>query len=78
MNVALTRAKRSLWVIGHSSTLDGCAPWRNLLRHCRAQGRLYQAGRPYARLLEARSQSELLSATGARGGSRVSSGGRRH
>ena len=35
MNVALTRARRSLWVIGHRGTLEGCPPWRDLLGHCR-------------------------------------------
>lgn len=59
MNVALTRARRSLWVVGHSGTLESCAPWRDLLRHCKAQRALYAAGRPYARLLEARSVAEL-------------------
>ena len=28
MNVALTRARRSLWIIGHSQTLSGCQPWQ--------------------------------------------------
>lgn len=69
MNVALTRARRSLWVIGHSGTLEGCAPWRDLLRHCRAQERLYVAGKPYARLLAARSARELT-VSGGGGGSR--------
>ncbi|GAB4823482.1 hypothetical protein N2152v2_010528 [Parachlorella kessleri] len=60
MNVALTRARRSLWVIGHSGTLEGSPPWRDLLKHCQAQGRLFRAGRPYAALLEARSRAELV------------------
>lgn len=28
MNVALTRARRSLWIVGHSATLAGCPPWQ--------------------------------------------------
>lgn len=28
MNVALTRARRSLWIIGHRETLAGCQPWQ--------------------------------------------------
>lgn len=28
MNVALTRGRRSLWVIGHSATLEACEPWQ--------------------------------------------------
>ena len=66
MNVALTRARRSLWIVGHSDTLETCAPWRDLLRHCKAQRALYAAGRPYARLLEARSAAELAGGGGGR------------
>lgn len=52
MNVGLTRARRSLWVVGHSATLAGCAPWRELLAHCRKQGRLFPAAPPYERLVQ--------------------------
>lgn len=37
MNVALTRARRSLFVVGHSATLAGCEPWR--VRACWAAWR---------------------------------------
>lgn len=47
MNVGLTRARRSLWVIGHSATLAGCAPWAQLLAHCAGQGCLFEAAPPY-------------------------------
>ncbi|KAL4457300.1 hypothetical protein ABPG75_012165 [Micractinium tetrahymenae] len=54
MNVALTRARRSLWIIGHADTLAGCQPWQELMQHGRAQRRLFAAARPYDRLLDAR------------------------
>lgn len=53
MNVALTRARRSLWVVGHSATLSGCQPWQELLEHCRRRGQLRMARPPYARMVEA-------------------------
>lgn len=54
MNVALTRARRSLWIIGHADTLAGCQPWQELMQHCRAQRRLFVAARPYERLADMR------------------------
>jgi senataxin len=51
MNVALTRARRSLWVVGHADTLAGCQPWQELMAHCRQQRRLFSAEAPYTRLV---------------------------
>lgn len=42
MNVGLTRARRSLWLIGHMATLATSAPWTALLRHATASGALYR------------------------------------
>ncbi len=33
MNVAITRAKCSLWIIGNSSLLEQSTAWRTLIRH---------------------------------------------
>ena len=53
MNVAVTRARRSLWIVGHSRTLEGCPPWKALLEHCKGQGVVHEAARPYAQLVSA-------------------------
>lgn len=37
-NVALTRAKRALWVVGRATTLQCSEPWAAFIDHCRAQG----------------------------------------
>ena len=36
MNVALTRARRSLWVLGHVESLVSSRPWRSLAEHAGA------------------------------------------
>ncbi|KAK3260650.1 hypothetical protein CYMTET_30404, partial [Cymbomonas tetramitiformis] len=51
MNVALTRARCSLWVLGHAASLRHHPQWRALVDHCEAQGCLLQARRPYAQSL---------------------------
>ncbi|MEW5299031.1 MAG: hypothetical protein WDW36_002086 [Sanguina aurantia] len=43
MNVGLTRARRSLWLVGHMATLATSAPWTALLRHAAASGALVRA-----------------------------------
>lgn len=68
MNVALTRARRSLWVIGHRSTLEGCEPWRELMQHCRQHRCLFPAKPPYAQLTEAAADR---GGGGGRGGRRM-------
>lgn len=53
-NVALTRARRALWVLGDAATLVNNPSWGAFLHHCRAQGCLLRADRPYEALLRAR------------------------
>jgi hypothetical protein len=45
MNVALTRAKRSLWLVCHAATLRNSVtgPWAALLRHAASKGVLKTA-----------------------------------
>lgn len=38
MNVAITRAKRSLWVLGHAASLRGHSVWRELLQDAQDRG----------------------------------------
>lgn len=51
MNVALTRARLSLWVVGHAGTLAACEPWRLFMEHCERQRALAVARKPYKELL---------------------------
>jgi hypothetical protein len=54
MNVALTRARRSLLVLGHCATLAASPAWLALLQYASGAGRLLAAGRPpYGRLMSA-------------------------
>jgi senataxin len=50
MNVGLTRARRSLWVVGHAASLQESEPWQALLQHAAQQGVLYKPPRPYSDL----------------------------
>ena len=50
MNVGLTRARKSLWVVGHAATLCGSGPWRALLQHAEREHSLVQACAPYGNL----------------------------
>lgn len=52
MNVAITRARRSLWVIGHLRTLINSKPWRALLEYTQQQGLLFTATKPFKSLLK--------------------------
>lgn len=40
MNVALTRAKRSLWVVGNSDVLKANHAWKRLIDHFEREGML--------------------------------------
>lgn len=42
MNVGLTRAKSSLWVLGNSQSLEKGEFWRKLLAHSRSSGSFFQ------------------------------------
>ena len=41
MNVALTRARRALWVVGHHGTLYQDKHWKQLLTHASSSGLLF-------------------------------------
>ena len=43
MNVALTRARKSLWILGHLNTLCQSRPWRKLAEHADSCNVLLQA-----------------------------------
>lgn len=43
-NVALSRAKRHLFIVGHGSMLGGNATWRTVIEHCRSAPRGYITG----------------------------------
>ena len=43
LNVAITRARKSLWVLGHLNTLCNSKPWRKLAEHADARQVLLQA-----------------------------------
>eukprot|EP01024_Parvocaulis_polyphysoides_P057026 TRINITY_DN60505_c0_g1_i1.p1 TRINITY_DN60505_c0_g1~~TRINITY_DN60505_c0_g1_i1.p1 ORF type:complete len:173 (-),score=13.71 TRINITY_DN60505_c0_g1_i1:179-697(-) len=45
MNVAFTRAKRSLWVIGHSETLESNEAWGAFLQDMNQRGLVVDAGK---------------------------------
>jgi superfamily I DNA and/or RNA helicase len=51
MNVAITRARRSLWVLGHLKTLYQSRPWRKLAQHAAAENVLFQAVPKYSAVL---------------------------
>eukprot|EP00897_Mesotaenium_endlicherianum_P004197 jgi/Mesen1/3805/ME000206S02990 len=48
MNVALTRARVSLWIVGNSQTLRSSPPWAALLGDARSRGAVVPARRPYS------------------------------
>ncbi|GIL53421.1 hypothetical protein Vafri_9010 [Volvox africanus] len=52
MNVALTRARRCLWIVGHAETLASSPPWLMLLRHVATQKSLVSVRPPVSSLLK--------------------------
>ncbi len=48
MNVALTRARFSLWIVGNAATLEGSGPWAALLANARERQLVFSIKRPYA------------------------------
>ncbi|KAI8464074.1 MAG: AAA domain-containing protein [Monoraphidium minutum] len=63
MNVGLTRARRSLWVVCHAATLaGGGGAWRPLLEEAAARGALFEARAPYARAGRAAPRAAPLAA----------------
>lgn len=59
MNVALTRARRSLWIVGHETTLQSSRPWQDLLYTLKKRERLLHAVHPFADVLRATKQQLL-------------------
>ncbi|GMH33013.1 hypothetical protein BSKO_00847 [Bryopsis sp. KO-2023] len=53
MNVALTRARRSLWVVGHGETLKACKAWNAFIDHAEETGCRITAQTPFRSLLDA-------------------------
>lgn len=51
MNVALTRPRRSLWVVGHAETLNQCSAWRAFISHAENIGCRLTAEAPFNRLV---------------------------
>ncbi len=61
MNVALTRAKSTLWIVGDSRALMTNKDWEHLIRDARRRGKLVKVGRlSYLELL----QNKLLNVKG--------------
>jgi hypothetical protein len=44
MNVAITRARNYLWVVGHAETLKGNHNWRAFVEHWEGKGRVIGFG----------------------------------
>ncbi|KAK9830550.1 hypothetical protein WJX72_012414 [[Myrmecia] bisecta] len=53
MNVALTRARRALWIIGHSQTLLSSPPWKALIEHTQHHACFFRTHHPFASILTA-------------------------
>lgn len=45
LNVALTRAKRSLWIVGDSNVLKANLVWKRLIDHFEREGMLRDGGK---------------------------------
>ncbi|KAK9757090.1 hypothetical protein RND81_01G139300 [Saponaria officinalis] len=60
MNVALTRARLSLWVLGNTRTLQKNADWAALVKDARERNLVITLKRPYKSILETLSTSSNL------------------
>uniref|UniRef100_A0A0D3H8H2 Uncharacterized protein n=1 Tax=Oryza barthii TaxID=65489 RepID=A0A0D3H8H2_9ORYZ len=59
MNVALTRARFSLWIVGNAKTLQTNSHWASLLQNAKERNLFISVNRPYRSLFEkVRSHSE--------------------
>ncbi|MCO5611009.1 hypothetical protein L7F22_065257 [Adiantum nelumboides] len=52
MNVALTRARFSLWIVCNAATLQASPPWAALLQNAKERQLLHQAKSPYGNFFE--------------------------
>uniref|UniRef100_J3MYT5 Uncharacterized protein n=1 Tax=Oryza brachyantha TaxID=4533 RepID=J3MYT5_ORYBR len=52
MNVALTRARFSLWIVGNAKTLQSNSHWASLLQNAKERNILISVKRPYGLLFE--------------------------
>lgn len=43
LNVALTRAKYAVWIVGHGDTLNNDSEWRQLIKYCTDNNCLYKS-----------------------------------
>mmetsp|Transcript_9819 Transcript_9819/g.28099 ORF Transcript_9819/g.28099 Transcript_9819/m.28099 type:complete len:1016 (-) Transcript_9819:311-3358(-) len=47
LNVAITRAQRAMWIVGHSRTLQRNATWKSLVQDAKSRDVYLEARRPY-------------------------------
>ncbi|XP_058113518.1 uncharacterized protein LOC131256610 isoform X2 [Magnolia sinica] len=59
MNVALTRAKLSLWIVGNSRTLETNINWAALLNNAKERDLVISMERPYESILRKQSSSSM-------------------
>jgi len=52
LNVAITRAQRALWVLGHAPTLQANDTWSSLMDDAKARDLFLEAPRPYPKLVD--------------------------
>ncbi|KAL3682269.1 hypothetical protein R1sor_000291 [Riccia sorocarpa] len=60
MNVALTRARFSCWVVGHAATLQSNRSWNALLENASKRRVIYPLQKPYATFFEKKGAPPLL------------------
>jgi hypothetical protein len=76
MNVALTRARNSLWVVGNSAALKRNPHWAELVSDAMNRGLVVEARRPYSALLKRAMPGPSVNMDGE-GGTTVSKGEKR-